>query len=59
MAHTFCAVVGAGVLALPQAVAWLGWVAGPLCIISFYLVSLMSSKMLADVYEVDGVEHAR
>lgn len=26
--HIFCAVVGAGVLALPQSVAWLGWVAG-------------------------------
>ena len=57
--HIGCAVVGAGILALPNSVAWLGWVAGPILIIAFYYVSLMSSKMLADCYETDGIEHTR
>lgn len=34
---------GAGVLALPRSIAYLGWVAGPLMIIVFYLVSLLTS----------------
>lgn len=59
MMHVFCAVVGAGVLALPYSVSWLGWVAGPILIIVFYLFSLLSSMLLASLYEVDGVEHAR
>lgn len=57
--HCFCAIVGAGVLALPHANAWLGWVAGPICIVIFYLISLLTSVMLADVFEVNGVEHTR
>ncbi|PRW60763.1 Amino acid permease 2 [Chlorella sorokiniana] len=57
--HIFCAVVGAGVLALPQAVAWLGWVAGPICIIAFFIIQIIASHMLAMVYCVNGVEHAR
>jgi amino acid permease len=57
--HVFCAVVGAGVLALPYSVSWLGWVAGPLLIVLFYGFSLLSSLLLAQLYEVNGVEHAR
>jgi hypothetical protein len=59
VAHIFCAVVGAGVLGLPNAVSWLGWVAGPLCLVAFYLVALWSSIMLSKVYSVDGIEFAR
>uniref|UniRef100_A0A1D2AEW4 Amino acid transporter transmembrane domain-containing protein n=1 Tax=Auxenochlorella protothecoides TaxID=3075 RepID=A0A1D2AEW4_AUXPR len=57
--HIFCGVVGAGVLALPRSVAYLGWIAGPLMIIVFYLISLLTSMLLADIYEVNGVEHGR
>ena len=62
--HIFCAVVGAGVLALPQSVAWIGWAAGPLLIVVFYLIILMSSQMLAMCYQTKGedgqiYEHAR
>lgn len=57
--HIACAVVGAGILALPNSVAWLGWVAGPLAMIIFYGISLMASHMLADCYYVEGIEHGR
>ncbi|KAL6784595.1 hypothetical protein ACKKBF_B02430 [Auxenochlorella protothecoides x Auxenochlorella symbiontica] len=57
--HIFCGIVGAGVLALPRSLGWLGWVAGPILIIVFYLISLLSSWLLADCYEVEGVENGR
>ncbi|PRW33070.1 Amino acid permease 2 [Chlorella sorokiniana] len=59
IAHVFCAIVGAGVLGLPNALAWWGWVAGPLLLVLFYLVSLWTSTMLASVYRVNEIEHAR
>ena len=59
IAHIFCAVVGAGVLGLPNSMAWLGWVAGPICIVLFFAVSMWSSHMLARLYCVDGIEFAR
>lgn len=57
--HVFTAVVGAGVLNLPYAVSWLGWVAGPVLITAFFLFSLLSSVMLGQCFEVNGVEHER
>jgi len=52
--HVICAVVGIGVLALPQAIAYLGWIAGPLCIAFFWLTTWLSSVLLASLYLVDG-----
>lgn len=57
--HATNAIVGAGVLSLPWAVAQLGWVAGPLLLVLFYLVTRRASIMLAELYCVDGLEHAR
>ncbi|EFN51990.1 hypothetical protein CHLNCDRAFT_32765 [Chlorella variabilis] len=57
--HIFCAIVGAGVLGLPNSMAWLGWVAGPICLIVFFAVSMWSSHLLARLYCVDGIEFAR
>ena len=57
--HVFCGVVGAGVLALPYSVSWLGWVAGPILVIVFYAFSLLSSFLLASLFEVNGIEHSR
>ena len=59
MGHIFCAIVGAGVLGLPNSMAWLGWVAGPICLIVFFAVSMWSSHLLARLYCVDGIEFAR
>ena len=58
-AAIFCAVVGSGVLNLPQCVAWMGWIAGPLTLIIFYLISLMTSRMLARCYVYKNLEHSR
>lgn len=43
------AVIGAGVLALPYAVAWLGWVAGPLLLATFWALTWLNASLLARV----------
>ncbi|KAL6785098.1 hypothetical protein ACKKBG_A02425 [Auxenochlorella protothecoides x Auxenochlorella symbiontica] len=57
--HIFCGIIGAGVLALPRSPGWLGWVAGPTLIFVFYLIALLSSWLLDDCYQVEGVENGR
>jgi len=57
--HLFCALAGAGVLALPNALAWLGWVAGPLLILLVYSITLLMMRLLASCYRVNDVEHDR
>ncbi|KAI8112681.1 hypothetical protein M9434_004002 [Picochlorum sp. BPE23] len=57
--HMFCGVVGAGVLALPYSVSWLGWVAGPFLVILFYAFSMLSSFLLVSLFEVNDIEHGR
>lgn len=57
--HSLNAIVGAGVLSLPWAVAQLGWVAGPLLLLAFFLISRWASILLVELYVVDGLEHAR
>lgn len=57
--HIFCAVVGAGVLGLPNSVAWLGWVAGPICLCAFFVIIMCASLMLTKMYQTDGIEFSR
>ncbi|ERN19080.1 hypothetical protein AMTR_s00061p00112270 [Amborella trichopoda] len=47
-AHIITAVVGSGVLSLAWCVAQLGWIAGPLAILGFAVITLISSYLLAD-----------
>lgn len=49
--------VGAGVLSLPSAMSWLGWVGGLLSLLLFYGISLWCSLMLTSVYKVNGRRH--
>ncbi|KAJ0972137.1 hypothetical protein J5N97_020096 [Dioscorea zingiberensis] len=49
-AHASTAIVGTGVLALPWSVAQLGWILGPLAIISFALVTYYTAVLLCDCY---------
>lgn len=32
----------------------MGWVAGMLCLVAFYVIQMGTSYMLASLYEVDG-----
>lgn len=49
-AHIITAVIGSGVLSLAWAVAQLGWVAGPIVMLLFSLVTYYTSALLADCY---------
>ena len=50
MAHIITSEIGAGVLSLSWSVAQLGWIAGPLAMIIFALVSLYTAILLVDCY---------
>ncbi|GBF89970.1 hypothetical protein Rsub_02676 [Raphidocelis subcapitata] len=52
--HLICATIGAGVLSLPNAVAWLGYVAGPLMIVFCTGVAMASGEMLTPAYRAKG-----
>ncbi|KAL4457529.1 hypothetical protein ABPG75_012394 [Micractinium tetrahymenae] len=48
------AVIGSGVLSLPNAMAMLGWPAGILCLIIFAWATLFTSQLLADCHVING-----
>lgn len=50
LAHIITGVIGAGVLSLAWSTAQLGWIAGPLCMIAFAGVTIISSNLLADCH---------
>jgi hypothetical protein len=52
-------ICGAGVLALPSALAALGWLGGLFCLFMFYIISLGASYVLASLYEVKGKKYGR
>nr|GMC47275.1 amino acid permease 3-like [Ipomoea batatas] len=49
-AHIITAVIGSGVLSLAWAVAQLGWIAGPIMMILFSIVTYYTSVLLSDCY---------
>lgn len=55
--HLITVIIGAGVLSLPKAFSLLGWLFGPILLIFFGIVSLWTSMMLSQIYEVDGKKH--
>ncbi|GAB4833070.1 Probable amino acid permease 7, variant 2 [Ancistrocladus abbreviatus] len=50
VAHIITGVIGSGVLSLAWCMAQLGWVAGPLCMLLFAMVTLVSTFLLCDCY---------
>ena len=49
-AHVITAVIGSGVLSLPWSVAQLGWVAGPVTLLLFAIITYYTSVLLGDCY---------
>ncbi|KAK2968916.1 hypothetical protein RJ640_018608 [Escallonia rubra] len=49
-AHIITAVIGSGVLSLAWCIAQLGWVAGPVALMIFSLITWYTSVLLADCY---------
>ena len=52
--HTITAVIGAGVLTLPSAMATLGYAGGLITLLFAGAVTLYTAQLLADLYVVDG-----
>ena len=57
--HIICAIVGIGILALPSAMKYLGWIAGPIMIVVFFMCALLSARLLSNMYLIDGKEYSR
>lgn len=54
-AHIITAVIGSGVLSLAWATAQLGWIAGPVALVAFSVITWFTSLLLADCYRApDG-----
>ncbi|GLT63063.1 hypothetical protein SLA2020_356560 [Shorea laevis] len=50
IAYIITAVIGAGVLSLAWSTAQLGWIAGPVCLLLFAIVTHVSAFLLSDCY---------
>ncbi|MED6218706.1 hypothetical protein PIB30_028909 [Stylosanthes scabra] len=50
VAHIISAVIGSGVLSLAWSTAQLGWVGGPIALLSLAIVTFVSSYLLSDCY---------
>ncbi|XP_057508100.1 probable amino acid permease 7 [Actinidia eriantha] len=50
IAHIITGVIGAGVLSLAWSMAQLGWVAGPLTMVVFAAITVLSANLLCDCY---------
>ncbi|KAJ4823377.1 putative amino acid permease 7 [Turnera subulata] len=57
VAHIITAVIGAGVLSLAWTIAQLGWVAGPLAMLAFATVTLLSSFLISDCFRFPDPEY--
>ncbi|XP_043807657.1 probable amino acid permease 7 isoform X4 [Manihot esculenta] len=55
-AHVIAGVIGAGVLSLAWSMAQLGWIAGPLAMIVFASVTLVSAHLICDCYRFPDPE---
>ncbi|KAJ4963665.1 hypothetical protein NE237_023604 [Protea cynaroides] len=50
IAHIITSVIGSGVLSLAWALAQLGWIAGPVVLMAFAVITYFTSALLADCY---------
>ncbi|KAJ6724069.1 AMINO ACID TRANSPORTER TRANSMEMBRANE DOMAIN-CONTAINING PROTEIN-RELATED [Salix viminalis] len=56
VAHIITGVIGSGVLSLAWSMAQLGWIAGPVTMFGFALVTLLSAFLLCDCYRYPDPE---
>ena len=56
-AHIVTAVIGSGVLSLAWALAQLGWIAGPIILLIFSIITLYTSLLLTDCYRFPDPVH--
>ncbi|KAH6813459.1 amino acid permease 8 [Perilla frutescens var. frutescens] len=57
-AHIITAVIGSGVLTLAWAIAQMGWIAGPIALLAFSLITLLTATILSDCYRApDGTRN--
>lgn len=54
VAHIITTLIGSGVLSLAWAVAQLGWIAGTISLVTFSLITLFTSHLLADCYRAQS-----
>ncbi|XP_030446890.1 probable amino acid permease 7 isoform X1 [Syzygium oleosum] len=57
VAHIIAGVIGAGVLSLAWSVAQLGWILGPVCMICFAGIAVISTFVLCDCYRYPDPEY--
>ncbi|CAK9157833.1 unnamed protein product [Ilex paraguariensis] len=57
VAHIITGVIGSGVLSLAWSLAQLGWIAGPLSMLFFAFVTLLSSFLLSNCHRSPHPEH--
>ncbi|KAI6688653.1 hypothetical protein NL676_025481 [Syzygium grande] len=57
VAHIITGVIGAGVLSLAWSMAQLGWVLGPICILCFAGITVISTFILCDCYKYPDPEY--
>ncbi|PON47219.1 Amino acid transporter, transmembrane domain containing protein, partial [Parasponia andersonii] len=57
VAHIITGVIGSGVLSLSWSMAQLGWIAGPLAMLSFAATTLFSAFLLCNCYRSPDPEH--
>jgi len=55
--HLVTAMIGAGILGLPNSFAWLGWIGGPLCLVFFFVVTVYCLLHLIECYHVGNIRH--
>ncbi|KAK7301849.1 hypothetical protein RJT34_12725 [Clitoria ternatea] len=57
VAHIVTGVIGSGVLSLAWSIAQLGWIAGPLTIVFFAAITLLSAFLLSNAYRGPDPEY--
>ncbi|XP_038685326.1 probable amino acid permease 7 [Tripterygium wilfordii] len=57
VAHIITAVIGSGVLSLAWSLSQLGWIAGPVAMLAFASITLISAFLLCNCYKSPDPEH--